>query len=381
MSDAASGTKISRRRLMQTAGATAGTLAIAAGCSRQDSTAHAVDEAIEWARANLPHSTPDIIKAAAQEGHLTLTMLNQGGNSEVLRSAISGFNKRYPFIAVDSTAQSTLQLIGKFNAELNAKRGTTDYINFPSNLHTTALLEKRGAILPFVVSQDAGYPAAAKRSGLWYAWRTEYPSTAYRKGGLTEEERELVRTFEGLSHPRFKNRIGIANVQNSVTAAGCYVLLNKTDPKVWEGLASNKPRVKPSAPALIDGLLAGEYDVTILAGMLSFIGGAHEGAPVEFGVSAPYPPVYTPGGISALAPHPNAAKLWQDWVMSTEGQRILVKTSGLGSARTDVGVKPWSEEQAWFFKDTSRQVDIDWDDFAQKQQDVYARFKKDMQEG
>src|SRR5258705_267358 len=203
---------ISRRSVLQSGAA--GAAVMATGCKPKDSTVQTVDAAVEWAKSNLPSSTPDIVRAAAKEGHLTLTMLNQGGNTEVLKQLIAGFNERYPFIAVESTAQSTLQLINKFNAELQAKKGTTDYINFHSNLHTTAMLEKQGAILPFVVSQDAAFPAAAKRPGLWYAWRTEYPGTGYRKGALSAEEIKLWRTFEGLGDPRFNNRIASPSFTN-----------------------------------------------------------------------------------------------------------------------------------------------------------------------
>jgi hypothetical protein len=65
--------------------------------------------------------------------------------------------------------------------------------------------------------------------------------------------------------------------------------------------------------------------------------------------------------------------------MSAEGQSILVDASGLGSSRTDLGVKPWSEQQPWYFQDPAGRVEIDWDDFAQKQSDLVARFGKDLQ--
>jgi len=375
--------EISRRSAWQMTAAGAGSV-LAGGltaCSPKSAGGATVDDAVAWAKANLPNSTPEIVQAAAKEGHLTLTMLNQGGNTELLTSLISGFNKRYPFITVESTAQSTVQLVNKINAELAARRGTSDYINFPGNLHTTATLEKQGAIQPFVISQDAAFPAGAKHNGIWYAWRTEYPSTAYRKGVLTEEERKLVQTFEGLGDPRFKNRIGIGNVENSSTAAGAYILQDKTDPKVWQALVANKPRVKTTATSLINGLLSGEYDITVLSGMVPNVQAARDGAPIELGVSSPFPTVYTPSGISALAPHPNAAKLWQDWVMSSEGQNLFVKYSGFASARNDLVEKPWAEQQPWFFKDMSKRMDMDWDDFAVKQADVSARFKKDLQGG
>ena len=368
---------LSRRRVLAAGAAWAGSLA---ACSPKQSGARNVDDAIAWAKASLPASTPDIIQAAAKEGHLTLTMLNMGGAPEVVTNMVKGFNARYPFIAVEATTQSTLQLITKFNAELNAKTGVTDYINFPSNLKTTAELEKQGAIMPFVISEDAAFPAPAKRKGLWYAWRTEYPTTVYRKGAIKPDELKLVQTYEGLGDPRFKNRLAVASISNSAVAIGCYTLIGSA-PKLWEGLAANKPHVKASGPAMLDGLLSGEYDVALLGGMMPNMVAAQHGAPIEFGVSAPYAPVYTPGGISALAPHPNAAKLFQDWVMSKEGQETWVKVSGVGSVRPDIAEKPWVEQQPWYFQDKARQIPIDWDDFAKKQPEVIARFKSDIQGG
>jgi iron(III) transport system substrate-binding protein len=378
MSDVPAFPTVSRRLVLQAA---ALATVAASGCGPRDAKVQTVAEAIAWAKANLPNSTPDIIKAAATEGHLTLTMLNQGGNTEVLKTLIAHFNARYPFIAVEYTAQSALQLTNKFNAELSARRRVTDYTNFPANLRTTAHLEQQGAILPFVISQDAAFPTPAKRKGLWYAWRTEYPATTWRNGTLSKDELTLVRTFAGLGDPRFRNRIGIGNIENTSTVAGVYVLLNKEDPKIWQGLAANKPHVKASGPALIDGLMAGEYDVAVLGGMFGSLQAARSGAPIEFGLSAPFPAVYTPGGISILAPHPNAAKLWQDWVMSAEGQRLWVQTTGSKSVRDDINEKAWAEQQPWFFRDKSRQRDIDWDDLAIKQPELIARFKKDMQGG
>ncbi len=67
--------------------------------------------------------------------------------------------------------------------------------------------------------------------------------------------------------------------------------------------------------------------------------------------------------------------------MSAEGQRILVDASGLGAARKDLGVKAWSEQQPWYFQDDAGAVEMDWEDFAQKQPEMNARFGKDMQKG
>ena len=379
-----SASRMPRRLVLRLAAYGAGTSMLStvlSSCSPKKAAAGSIDEATKWAAVNLPNSTAEIVQAAAQEGHLVLTMLNQGGNLDVLRGLISGFNRRYPFVKVEFTAQSTLQLLNKFNAEIAAQKGTTDYLNFPSNLKTTLSLEQKGAILPFVISQDPRFPERAKHNGFWYAWRCDYPSTAYRKDALTEDEKKLVQHYSGIANPRFKNRLGIVSVENSATSSACYTLLTHADPSVWRGLVDNKPRVKSSSSALLNGLLAGEYDVALLGGMMPNIEAARQGAPVEFGISDPYPALYLPAGISRLAPHPNAAKLWQDWVMSEEGQRVWIEVSGAPSAREDVGEKAWVEKQPWFFKGAPTQTELDWDDFTLRLPEVVNRFQKDMKSG
>ena len=337
-----------------------------------------VDTAIEWARKTLPSSRPDIIHAAAQEGKLTLSLYNLGGNDGAIQTLVEAFNRRYPFITVEYTRYSTVQLLNKFSAEINARRGVSDYVNLPSNAVTNRALIEKGAIANFVISQDAAFPPYGKRTGLWYAWHEERPTTVYRIGALSSEEKRLVRTFRGLGDRRFKDRIAINSITNSLTRSTSYTLMFGADPRLWENLARNRPQVKPASNALVSSVLAGEADIGVMCGAASPLAAAKSGAPIAFGRSAPCPALHTPGAISALAPHPHAARLWQDWFTSTEGQNIWVRESGMTSVRSDLKERGWSEKQTWFFSDRS-ESDFDWDSFSKKQQDVVARFTKDIQ--
>jgi ABC-type Fe3+ transport system substrate-binding protein len=339
----------------------------------------AVDGAVHWAGKNLPASTPDIIRAAAKEGKLNLTLYNLGGGEDALRGTIDGFRKRYPFILVDFNRQDTTQLVSRFNAEVNARRGISDYVNLPSNILTTNGFIKQGAVAKFVTSQDAAYPAGSKNSGYWYAWRSEKASTVYRIGALTPEEVKLVRSYQGLGDPRFKNRLGTTAGNNSVCSTAAFMLMYGPNPQLWTGLARNKPFiVKSSSQALVSSILAGECDIGVLCGSSSPLIAAKSGAPIAFGSTSPSTTLYTPGAISALAPHPNAAKLWQDWFTSVEGQRLWVSLTGNQSVRTGLGQTGWPEKQPWFFDDHNSRP-FDWEAFSKRQKDVMARFAHDIQ--
>lgn len=374
--------RLSRRSLLRAAGiGTGAALFPSMSLLSRAQAAATIEEAVEWARKNLPSSTPDIVNAAAKEGKLKLTLINLGGNEEAVRGIIKAFNERYPFIAATYTMHPTVQLLNTINAEVTARKGVSDYFNMPSNLKTVAGFENQGAIQNFVISSDQAFPANGKKSGVWYAWRGEQPTTLYRAGAVTDEEKKLLRTFEGLADPRFKGRLGLNSVSNTVSVACSFGLMFGSNPKLWEGLAANKPKVKPTSESLVGGCLAGEYDIGIMCGNASPTNAAKQGAPLEYGTSTPSPTLYTPGAISAFAPNPNAAKLWQDWFMSVEGQDVWSKVSGGGSVRTDVHEKSWAEQQPWFFRGPGAETPFDWTLFAEKEAEVIARFKKDMQAG
>lgn len=367
--------KISRRAVIGGAGA-----AVAASSLPRVSVAQGADvaKAIEWAKANLPASTPEIIQGAAKEGKLVLT-LQQFGTDETTAALIRKFRERYPFVNVTYTAQNGVQIMQKFSAEQSAKKGITDYLQLPSNALDVNRLIEQGALTPFLISQDSAFPDVAKgQKGYWYPWLRQHNATAYRKGALNEEEKKLVRTFKGLADPRFKGRLGILGANTSNALMGSYILQTDTDASLWQGLAANKPKIKASSLPMIDALLSGEFDIALMCGFPTAAVSARDGAPLEFVITSPSPIMYAPGAISSLAPNPNAAKLWQDWGMSKEGQDTWVSLVGVPSARNDVA-KPWAEQQSWFFNDLSVQKQVNWADFAAKEKEVLGRYQKDLQ--
>ncbi len=64
-----------------------------------------------------------------------------------------------------------------------------------------------------------------------------------------------------------------------------------------------------------------------------------KGSPVEFLALDPVISAAGLVGINKLSPHPNAAKLFVDFVLSREGQELIVKTDR-SSVRKDVAGNP-----------------------------------------
>jgi ABC-type Fe3+ transport system substrate-binding protein len=66
-----------------------------------------------------------------------------------------------------------------------------------------------------------------------------------------------------------------------------------------------------------------------------------------------------PWAILARAPHPNAAKLWIDFVFSKEGHSLYLQHEGLMSARDDMEVPPALARFSPSIR-TVKSIPVDW---------------------
>jgi iron(III) transport system substrate-binding protein len=59
------------------------------------------------------------------------------------------------------------------------------------------------------------------------------------------------------------------------------------------------------------------------------------GAPIDWTALGPVPAIMVGAGLATGAPHPNAAKLFLEFILSREGQKLM-QTPGRHVARTDL---------------------------------------------
>ncbi len=92
-------------------------------------------------------------------------------------------------------------------------------------------------------------------------------------------------------------------------------------------MAALKPQVYESKSPMYDRLAAGEHAIVDQASQSDMGGLYQKGAPVRWIFPKPTPANLTVQTISANAPHPNAARLFQEWAMSPEGQAAWFKVA------------------------------------------------------
>lgn len=229
--------------------------------------------------------------------------------------------------------------------------GTTTSL---TSLKPTGALDKLDPVLflPEVLDEKAWMRkkiewADADHTVLAFSIYTRNPlainTTLVRKGE--------VRSLYDLLEPKWKGKISM----NDPTIQGGGFSLFQVYAKhlgleFWERLAKQEILLSRDRRQFMWWLANGKVAVAIAPNNASFTELKEAGAPLEF--LTPEEGTYLStgnGSVSILnrAPHPNAARVFINWILTREGQAIFSRSMGVPSARSDVPVDHLSPDMVW----------------------------------
>ena len=266
-----------------------------------------------------------------------------------------GFQKKYPEIEVDLNGMQGAQVAPKLIAELKAQQYRTDLVVAGT---TTALegLAPVNAVMPmqpFLVGPEsrdlskwqAGklhFSDEAEKYNLVYGNRVQV-AFVYNRDSLTPGK---IKSWKDLLNPEWKGKIAMLDPRRAGGGLDISTFWY-TNEKLGLGksfvkqlfttqdiFTSNEER------QIVDFVARGRYPIAIgPSGTLTFQLKA-QGLPVELFGSAGLQEggfvTASNGTISVVknAPHPNAAKLYLNYLLSNEGQVGLEQSLGLGEPQT-----------------------------------------------
>lgn len=168
-------------------------------------------------------------------------------------------------------------------------------------------------------------------------------TTLVRKGEL--------KSLLDLLDPKYKGKISM----NDPTIQGggfslFQVYLKAMGVDYWRQLAKQEILLSRDRRQIMDWLAKGKVNVTVAPNNESFSQFKEAGAPLEFLTPQEGTYLSTGNGSASLfrnAPHPNAAKLFINWILTQEGQTLFSKNMGVPSARADVATGHLPPEMLW----------------------------------
>jgi iron(III) transport system substrate-binding protein len=209
-------------------------------------------------------------------------------------------------------------------------------------------------VQPFFILPEVKDPKQWWGGHLWAdnANRFVYVFVAYQTVSLWSNSDEYKATefqsFDDLLNPKLQGRIGISDPRTPGSGSSMWSYMNYIKGEEYlKRLVAQKLFVTRDLRILAENLAKGKIAVTSGIGYSEFLPFIKAGLPV---VPLPMPKegLYISGGYGHLTifkkqPHPNATKVFVNWLLGREGQEIFSKGMGVGSRRLDVDTK-WLNE-------------------------------------
>ena len=279
-----------------------------------------------------PGDEAKLYEAAKKEG----TVVWYGGAPlEPMRGMADDFMAKYPGVKVE-----ILRLIGvaqyqRFMQETDAKQYLADVLHVGDRPSMVDLVD-RNYVSEWKVPTYDRIPEDARIKTHSYTAYIIDSTIAYNVNKVSPEEVRILSDWKGLLDPRFKGRIAISNQLSGGHIATIQMFLS---PKYKDqfglpflkALASQKLKIYNDVVIPTDRVVAGEQDISIFPSEGNLSGLFLKGAPLRW-----LHPKPTTGfgntwfGVSKFAPHPNAARLFVNWVMGDAGaQSVLTKYNGI----------------------------------------------------
>jgi iron(III) transport system substrate-binding protein len=274
---------------------------------------------------------PDLASAAKAEGALTV----YGSMNEQEALPLWKLFEDATGVKVSYVRSSDTQIMAKVAIENRTGQHIWDVA------FTTTVPQLPPAYLaPFDPPEAKGLMAQARDPNRrWYGGYANYNAPAYNINFV--KPADLPKRYDDFAaHKEWAGKIAIDNSDDEWLAAICAAYGNE------HGLALVKSIVAALDPVVTDGHLAlarsvgaGEYWLALNNFIPLTLNVKMSGAPTDFWLIEPVPLIFGAVGVNALAPHPNAAKLAGNLVLSQEAETFMTKKGRLPT-RPDVATNP-----------------------------------------
>ena len=264
-----------------------------------------------------------MIDAARKEG--TVTWYSGMIVNQVVRPLVDGFEKKYPGIKVLASRLTSSEAALKIMNEARAGKPQADMWD------GTALafrLAAAGVVEPYKPEAAAGFPPGSREAnGMWTALNTYVMTPAINTEAIPEKD--APKTLQDLLDPKWRGKIAWTNdpttagppgfIGNVLTSMG-----QEAGMAYLRRLAEQKIINVPAAQRVVlDQVIGGQYAMALMTFNNHSVISAADGAPVKWLKMEPAIELPNPVGLVRNAPHPNAAKLLLEYVLSAEGQSVL----------------------------------------------------------
>ena len=244
------------------------------------------------------------------------------------------FQKKHPFLTVQYVRAGPSALLNRVFTEARARSHFVDVISLDT--FSAWLVKEAGLLQPYKSKETEAFPAQYRSpDGLMPCCMYVLTNIIGYNTRLVSKK-EAPKTYQDLLDPKWKGKIGMNTDDSKWFAPLVWIWGKEKTVNYFQALMRQEPLLREN-PALQGQLLAAG-DVNVVVNLFGYyvLDLQARGAPVDI-VQAD-PTILRPGHLllAKHAPHPNAAKLFMDYVLSVNGQQLL---ADLGREVARPGIK------------------------------------------
>ena len=273
-------------------------------------------------------ATDALLDAAKREGEIVFYASMNLAEANIM---IAEFEKRYPSLKVKLNRAGSEKLLTRILTEARAKRVAADVIQTVEfSMH---ILKRSGVLARHTAQGDYLYPKNFKDEGFWTTVYYNPYVTAYNTRLVAP--RMVPKTYDDLLDPKWKGKMTMEGTKADWFAGMLQIMGQERGLQYMRQLAKQEPMLREGHELLAQLVAAGEgvFDINIPASSVDRV--KEKGAPIDWTALGEAPTIMVGIGLSSQATHTNAAKLFIDFALSREGQR-LQQSFGRLVARSDL---------------------------------------------
>jgi iron(III) transport system substrate-binding protein len=280
------------------------------------------------------------VPAAQKEGRLVVYSSTDSASAEPL---LQDFKSLYPSIQVEYNDLNTTEIYNRFIAEAAAGAGTADFL-WSSAMDLQLQLVNNGTGQSYASPEMAQIPK-------WAVWQNQAYGTTFEPVTMTYNKRLLPQDALPTSHADlirllkeksavFKGKLATFDPEKSGVGFLLATQDLKITPAFWDlakAMGGVDVKVYTSTGAMLEKVSSGEH--TLAYNIIGSYGLLRQQKDPSIGLI--FPKDYTLAFsriafIPKAARHPNAGKLFLDYILSKRAQTIMANKSLIYALRSDV---------------------------------------------
>ena len=282
--------------------------------------------------------TPALIEAARKEGKLVFYTAMDLAFAQRLGKS---FEEKFPGMSVRVERNGAERIFTRIGQEYSSNIHAVDVVNTADQAHCI-IWQQNGWLAPYLPEEVVKYYDRSyyDPDGLHVTTRVLVSPFGYNTNLVKKED--APKSFADLLDPKWAGKMVKAHPAYSGTIMNAtFQIARDLGWEYLEKLAKQRVMQVQSATDTPKKISLGERAIMIDGAGYLVIRYKEEGQPVDIIYPAEGTPVASsPSAVFKAAPNPNAARLFQNWIHSREGQQILIDYARQYSPHAQAVEKP-----------------------------------------